>query len=340
MQQHPSCPRDFEIWVTEQIYQIVNASKKLLDTLEFSGFEITDDLVKSYLEISRNSAMSRIAERSSGDARVDVHLDTGELLRLNLEIREGKIILDFSGSSPTKATCLTEAAVFGTCFYAISQFYDFQNIANSGSFSALQVIKPIGCWLVGKYPTSTFRGMTCGVAAIQSAIDLALGSIQSKNERGLNCYCSVYVEARYGERVQLLEVNGGKGASISNPGATARISGLSIEQLEKNFPLKFLRAGHRHSLGGKGKFSGGRGLILKFELQDDLELSWLTEITKQKPKLTKNCSQGDHGEVILERDGKTLDLPPEGKQKFSKGDIISLCSGSGGGYGREATLIS
>lgn len=338
MQNHPACPPDFEKWVAEQIHQITSSSKKLLDTLEFSGFEITDSLVANYLEISRSSATQKIAERSSGDARVDIYLDTGELLRLNLEIHEGKIILDFSGSSATKTTSLTEAAVFGACFYSISQFYGFQSMANSGSFSSIQVIKPLGCWLVGKYPASTFRGMTCGIAAIQTAIDLALNSIQTKSEKGLNCYCPIFIEARFGKQTQLLEVAGGQGGSLSAHGEAARLSGLSIEKWEKTFPLKFLRAGHRQSLGGKGKFNGGRGLILKFEVQDDFEMSWLTDLTKQKPKLTKNCSHGDSGEIILERNGEVRELPPEGQQKFSKGDVISICSGSGGGYGREATL--
>ena len=339
MQMHPSCPPEFETWIEIQINEITESSKKILDVLEFSGFEVTDKLVQSYLEISRNTVMQKISERASGEARVDVHLDSGELLRLNLDIHEGKISLDFGGTSPSKSVALTEAAVYGACFHSISQFYGFQNIANSGSFSNLQITKPTGCWLVGKYPSATFKGMTCGIAAIKTAIDLALNQIHSKNEMALSSHCPLHIEFSANNRSQFLEIHGGVGANSLREGQSAKFHSLSIEEFEKNFPIKVLRADHRQSLGGKGKFNGGRGLILKLEIQGEIETTWMTDLTQNKSRLAKNCSHGDSAEVVLERAGQITELPPEGKQKFLKGDILSLCSGAGGGYGKETNTI-
>lgn len=335
IQSHPACPPHFKGWLKEQCQDLTTKAHKLLQAVELSGFTITAELIEDYLELCKNAAWQKINERSSGETRVDVVLDSGELLRILMEIHDGKITLDFSGTSNSKTVSLTESATLGACFYTLARFYGFEHIANSGSFSVLQLTKPTGCWLVGKYPAPTYKGMTCGVAALETALDLALSQVHQKGEKALSSRCSLRFDLKNESKNKVLTLPGGSGATPSAPGASAQTKAFSIEQLEKDFPVKVQRIDHRHSAGGKGKNPGGRGLIMKFEIRESLEASWMTDLTLHRPRISKNCTHGDVGEVSVERDGDVKILPVSGQQKFSAGDILTLCSGSGGGYGRE-----
>ncbi|AHZ86302.1 hypothetical protein Bb109J_c0960 [Bdellovibrio bacteriovorus] len=334
MQAHPACPPEFVPWLKTQVADLTAGAKKLVDAIELTGFTVTGELIEDYLRISKKAATKKISESASGEARVDVVLDSGELLRLNMEIQDGKISLDFSGTTAAKTVSLTESATYGACFHALSRHYGFTDLANSGSFSVLQITKPSGCWLVGKYPAPTFKGMTCGVAALQSAIELALAQIHHKQESSLGSHCALQFDLQSGSKHALLTLPGGEGAKASRDGVSAHLDAISLEQLERDFPIKVLRVDQRHSNGGKGKFSGGRGVVMKIEVCGELSATWMTDLTLHRPRLLKNCSHGDPAEVTLEQRDVAKTLPVLGQQKFAAKDILTLCSGSGGGYGR------
>ncbi|MGZ3773984.1 MAG: hydantoinase B/oxoprolinase family protein [Pseudobdellovibrionaceae bacterium] len=335
IQAHPACPPNFGPWLKEQCQDLTLKAKKLHEAISFAGFTITGELIEEYLELSKQTSIKKISERASGETRVDIVLDSGELLRMNMNIHEGHISLDFSGTTAAKTVSLTESATYGACFHAISRYYNFDHLANSGSFSILQLTKPTGCWLIGKYPAPTYKGMTCGVAAIESAIELALAQIHQKNERALSSHCALQFDLQNHNSNTVLNLNGGKGASSTSEGECAYVNAFSVEQFERDFPVKIARVDKRESLVGKGKFQGGRGVVMKLEFRGEAEATWLTDLTLYRPRLSKNCTQGDVSELIFESEGIHKNLPVLGQQKFGAGDILTLCSGSGGGFGKE-----
>lgn len=335
MAAHPACPPHFVEWLKEQCQELTQQGQKLVDVLEFTGFTITGELIEDYLELSRKTASQKVNERASGEARIDVVLDSGELLRLKLEIQDGQISIDFGGTSASKTVSLTESATYGACFHAISRFYGLEKIANSGSFSILQITKPTVCWLIGKYPAPTYKGMTCGVAAIETAIDLALNQIHQKNETAPSSYCPFNFEIQYNDHHTVLSIPGGRGANLHQDGACAQLHSVSIEQLERDFPVKILRVDHRPSSGGNDKHSGGRGLLFKIQAQAEFAATWMTDLTLHRPRISRHASHGDPGEISLEQEGIVKNLSVLGQSRFVAGDIVTLCSGSGGGYGKE-----
>lgn len=333
---HPACPANFDQWVREECRDLTQKAKRLIEAVELSGFTITGELLESYLELSKQTAQQRIGERSSGETRVDVVLDSGELLRVNMEIQDGKVRLDFGGTTGAKTLSLTESATFGVCFHIISRFYGFEHLANSGSSSVLQITKPSGCWLNAKYPAATYKGMTCGVAALKTALQMALAQIHFKGEQALSSHCSLQFDLKQGDQIVHLSLPGGKGASASRHGRNARTHAFSIENLESQFPVKIQTVQRRPSNSEiKNKLQGGQGMQVRIEVQGDLEASWMTDLTLHKPRISKNCSHGEAGTISWQSEGEIKTLPVLGQQKFSAGDIIILSSGSGGGYGKE-----
>lgn len=335
MQAHPACPPNFVDWLKEQTLELTRQGQKLVDVLEFSGFNVTGELIEEYIELSQKTAVQKINERASGEARVDVVLDSGELLRLNLEIQDGRIAVDFGGTCPSKNIALTDSAVFGACFYSLSHFYGFDTIANSGSFSILHITKPAGCWLIAKYPAPTYKGMTCGVAAIQTAMELALKQIHLKNETGISSHCPLNFEISYKNTHTVLSLPGGFGANAGEHGAYAQTKSVSIEQLERDFPIKVLRVDHRPFPEGVAKYKGGHGLEFKIEIRDDITATWMSDLTVNPPRLPKNRSHGMPSEISLGQQDTQKKLKIQGQQKFSQGEVITLLSATGGGYGKE-----
>lgn len=334
MQAHPACPAHFTEWLKKQVETLTVKAKSFHNAISLTGFTISAELIQNYISACKQVALQKISERASGEARVDVVLDNGELLRLNLEIHDGKVAMDFGGTSGVKTVVLTEAAAYGVCLHKISQFYGFQEFANSGSFSVMQITKPSGCWLMGKYPSSTYKGMVCGVAALKTALDLALAQIHSKQEHAIDSHCGLRFHLEHQGQEQLLVLNGGKAAASNQEGSCAEMQSFSVEQLERDFPVRILRIDQRNSEGGKGKRNGGRGLILKMEVKKEVQGSWMTDLTLFKPRLPKNCSAGDSCEVSLESKDTSVHLPPLGQKSFAASEILTLCSGSGGGIGR------
>ncbi|HWU43095.1 MAG TPA: hydantoinase B/oxoprolinase family protein [Bdellovibrio sp.] len=338
MQAHPACPSYFGEWIQNQFAEMIQRAHILIEAVELSGFEITADLIKDYLNLSKNLAKQKISENVAGETRVDVMLDSGELLRLKLEVHEGKISIDFSGSSAAKTLHLTESATYGACFYAISRYYGFADFANSGSFAVLQVTKPTGCWLMAKYPASISKGFVYGVAALQTAIELAFSAIHPKREKAWSCYSPLIVQMQKtaaSSSLMTMRLPGGTGASIDHNGVCGKIENISIEKIEREFPVKITSIQQRSLGENSNKFRGGQGLEIALEAYEDLEVSWFSELTMHKPRQTKNCTYGEPGALSLSSQGTEKKLSALGKQKILRGDVLTLCSGNGGGFGKS-----
>lgn len=333
MQAHPLCPPHFAKWVHEKCQEFSVASKRFIEAVEVSGLALTAELIEEYWRMSREMASQRISDRAYGEARVDYVLDSGELLRLNLETRDGRVIMDFSGTSGGKTVFMTETAAASVCFHAIASYYGFAEFANAGTLSLLQVIKPTGCWLMAKYPAPTFKGMTCGKAALQSSIELALSHIHPKKVTSISAHCPIFVEIKTSDRQNCLRLFGGQSGQQGRVGLDGSVCVSSIEQIERDYPVRISQINKRDSTGGIGKFSGGRGSLLRFEILKDLEINWLTDLTLYRPRLVRTCTHGDACEVTLERDGQIKTLPVLGKEIFKAGDFVTFASASGGGSG-------
>jgi N-methylhydantoinase B len=75
-------------------------------------------------------------------------------------------------------------------------------------------------------------------------------------------------------------------------------------------------------------------MVIKIEALADIEAHWLTDLTLHRPRIPKNCSYGDPCEVSLDQGEASKTLPVLGQHKVMKGEVLTLCSGSGGGFGR------
>jgi N-methylhydantoinase B len=132
---------------------------------------------------------------------------------------------------------------------------------------------------------------------------------------------------------------GGMGASPRGPGLSAVHVHMSnslntpAEALEHAYPVRIRRYAIRAGSGGAGRHAGGDGVRRDIELLADADVSLLTERRKAAPRGLAGGNDGAPGENLLIRGGAVSTLPAKATFQARAGDILSLRSPGGGGWG-------
>lgn len=148
------------------------------------------------------------------------------------------------------------------------------------------------------------------------------------------------IDPRTGDTFAYYEtVGGGLGAAPQGAGLSGVHSHMSnslntpIETLEHAYPFRVVHYGIRRETGGKGVHRGGDGLRRDIQLLTSGRVTLLTERRLKGPRGAAGGADGAPGENVLIRDGVEEKLP--GKVTFDalEGDVISIRSPGGGGWG-------
>jgi N-methylhydantoinase B len=138
-------------------------------------------------------------------------------------------------------------------------------------------------------------------------------------------------------------IGGGTGARPNTDGVSAIHSHMTntlntpVEALEYAYPLRVRRYALRDGSGGDGQFRGGDGIIRDLELLTDCQVTLLTERRKTAPYGLAGGEPGACGENILLRDGVESILPSKGTIELKPGDVLSIRTPGGGGYGVKSS---
>jgi N-methylhydantoinase B len=111
------------------------------------------------------------------------------------------------------------------------------------------------------------------------------------------------------------------------------------EALEHAYPFRVRRYEIRRGTGGEGappmgSHRGGDGLRRDIEILAPAEVTLLTERRETGPSGMQGGTAGRPGENIRIRDGKEEVLPGKVTFRTEPGDVISIRSPGGGGWGK------
>jgi N-methylhydantoinase B len=130
-------------------------------------------------------------------------------------------------------------------------------------------------------------------------------------------------------------LGGGQGASAAGPGPSAVHVGMSntlntpIESLERSTPLRIDRFALRVGSGGAGAFRGGDGVIRAYRATAPCTVTLLTERRRHAPRGVAGGANGAVGRNLL--NGETL--PAKCRVSLQAGDVVTIETPGGGGYG-------
>jgi N-methylhydantoinase B len=138
-------------------------------------------------------------------------------------------------------------------------------------------------------------------------------------------------------------IGGGMGARPTSAGPSALHSHMTntlntpVEAIEYAYPLRVLRYEIRAGSGGNGKYNGGEGIIRQIEVLTSCQLTLLSERRKFPPYGLNGGEPGKTGRNMLIRDDQEIPLPGKGSVELRAGDVLSIHTPGGGGYGVKSS---
>jgi N-methylhydantoinase B len=255
---------------------------------------------------------------------------------------------DFAGSSPQAAgsvnanyaIAVSATAYVFRCLLADDVPY------TAGLLRPIRVLAPAGTVVNALPPAAMAAG---NVETSQRITDALLGALaQAAPERipaassGTMNYLTLGgFDARAGKNFAYYEtIAGGMGASPAGPGESAVHTHMTnswntpVEALENQYPLRVTRYQIRRGSGGKGRHSGGDGVIREIELLTPCEVTILSDRRERGPYGLAGGGEGRRGRNSAYRSGRARAIAAKTNFQSRTGDILRIETPGGGGWGR------
>jgi N-methylhydantoinase B len=132
-------------------------------------------------------------------------------------------------------------------------------------------------------------------------------------------------------------IGGGQGASRKGSGPSGVHVGMSntlntpIEAFEMEYPMRVERYELLYESGGAGKNRGGDGVVRSVRVLEPASLSLLADRRRHPPRGAEGGEPGAVGENLLNDE----ELPPKVSRELKEGDVVTVKTPGGGGYGRS-----
>src|SRR5262249_42477707 len=149
------------------------------------------------------------------------------------------------------------------------------------------------------------------------------------------------VDPRTSQPVAYYEtVSGGMGARPTMDGLSGVHTHMTnslntpIEALEHAYPIRVVRYSLRSGSGGSGKFRGGEGVIRELRFLTKAQVTLLSDRRKFAPYGLQGGEPAASGANILIRSGGQREiLPSKFTTSVQSGDVLSIQTPGGGGWG-------
>jgi N-methylhydantoinase B len=106
-----------------------------------------------------------------------------------------------------------------------------------------------------------------------------------------------------------------------------------VEALEHAYPFRVTHYGIRRGSGGEGRHRGGDGLRRDLQILTSARVALLSERRHDGPAGAAGGSPGSAGQNVLIRGGLETPLPSKVTFSVEAGDVVSIRSPGGGGWG-------
>jgi len=275
-------------------------------------------------------------------------------IEVKITIKGDQAEVDFTGSAPQQQGSVNAvyAITLSAVYYVFRCLLSLDVPNNSGCLAPIKVIAPSGSVVNAVHPAPVAGG---NVETSQRIVDVLLGALSQAAPDQVpaasqgtmnNTLIGGWDGLRKRPFTYYETIGGGMGALPDQPGVSAVHSHMTntlntpVEALEYAYPFQVLQYAVRQGSGGTGRQPGGDGIIRELLLLGPAQASLLTERRTYQPYGLSGGSPGVRGENLLTRHGKTRKLPSKVTFDLQKGDILSILTPGGGGYGKIELDIS
>ncbi len=298
------------------------------------------ETVQSYMNFVQDNAEEAVRRAINllKDGSFSYAMDNGAEIKVTVTIdKENRsAIIDFTGTSPqinsnfNAPKAVTQAAVL----YVFRTLVDDNIPLNAGCLKPLEIIIPVGCMLNPTYPAAVVAGNVETSQTIVDALYGALG-VMAGSQGTMNNFTFGNQRYQYYETIC-----GGSGAGAYFDGTDAVHTHMTNsrltdpEVLETRYPVLVESFSLRPDSGGKGKHSGGDGVIRRIRFLEPMTANILSSHRLVPPFALNGGEPGEVGRNWIERqDGTQENLDSTATVEMQPGDVFVIETPGGGGFG-------
>lgn len=308
-------------------------------------------------DLSEAEMRAAIADLPDGVYEGEDFLDDGgpddepARIHVRIEIRGAEATFDLSGSADRLANfCNTTPFIARSAVAYAARILSGRTMQqNAGALRPLTIVTRPGSVLepgwksavaAGNHETS-MRVVDAVFRAMEHVIPERL-SAGGPATSGLLAFAEPMPDESWR---MLYEVHGGgEGARHDRDGAPAtrvhlaNTSNTPAEVIEANYAIRVERQAIRRGAGGKGRHTGGDGVIRSYRvLAPRMWLTTCVERTKIAPYGLLGGEAGAPYVITLERGGIVTPLPGKANLLLEGGDLVTIEGCGGGGFGAPAS---
>ncbi len=340
-----------------QLAALHTGSTRLLEIVERRGAAKTLAAMDALIEYADRLVAAGLGCIDDGtfvgeDVIEDDGFGSGPLpIRATLELSGSRLIIDFEGTSPqvpggvNAVAAITSSATRYVVRCIVEALLGEPLPAGGGSMSAVELRLPPSSLVNASLPASVAAGNVETSQRITDTLFRAFGQalpdlVPALSQGTMNNTTVGGIDPRTGEPFAYYEtVGGGMGAGPSADGLSGVHVHMSnslntpVEALEHAYPFRITRYEIRRGSGGAGLHRGGDGLRRDLQVLGPARVALLCERRERGPSGARGGEEGATGENVIIRDGQEERL--NGKATFwvEAGDVVSIRSPGGGGWG-------
>ncbi|MFS0516577.1 hydantoinase B/oxoprolinase family protein [Nostoc sp. UIC 10607] len=266
-------------------------------------------------------------------------MDNGAIIQVKVTISQENrsATIDFTGTSEqlnsnfNAPKAVTQAAVL----YVFRTLVDDNIPLNAGCLNPLEIIIPSGCMLNPIYPAAVVAGNVETSQTIVDALYGALG-VMAASQGTMNNFTFGNEQYQYYETIC-----GGSGAGIDFDGTDGVHSHMTNsrltdpEVLETRYPVLLESFSLRPDSGGKGKHSGGNGVVRHIRFLEPMTANILSGHRVVPPFGLNGGEAGIVGRNWIQRqNGIEENLDSTATVEMKPGDVFVIETPGGGGFGK------
>jgi N-methylhydantoinase B len=329
--------------------------QRLIELVSRYGIDQVEKYSKELLKYTERMTRKLISEFPDGEYAFEDYMDDDGInsdpvkIKVNISIQGDQARVDFSGSAPQQMGSINAvyAITLSAVYYVFRCLLSLDVPNNSGCLTPIEVIAPKGSVVNATHPAPVAGG---NVETSQRIVDVLLGALSKAVPQRIpaasqgsmnNTLIGGWDPEKDRPFTYYETIGGGMGARPTKPGISAIHSHMTntlntpVEALEFAYPFQVLKYEIRHGSGGKGKFPGGDGIRRDIQLQTPAQVSLLSERRNTKPYGLAGGGPGAQGKNIVIRGNDERELPSKGTFNLDPGDIFSIQTPGGGGYGKK-----
>ena len=341
--------------LTAQLRSLQRGADRLLELVQHQGLpavQVQMVELQAYAERRMRHALSELpaGRYEFADQLDDDGISPDPLpIRVAITIGAGRAHVDFAGTAPqtTGSVNANYAIAVSATMYVFRCLIPGDVPYNAGLLRPITIHAPSGSLVNALPPAAMAAG---NVETSQRITDVLLGAlalaapdrIPAASSGTMNNLSFGGTDPRSGQPFAYYEtIAGGMGAGPVNPGWSAIHTHMTnswntpIEAFEHQYPLRVTTYRRRIGSGGKGRQSGGEGLIRELEFLTDAEVTVLSDRRVQGPYGLAGGSAGAVGKNTL----NTRRIPAKSRFAVRPGDRLRIETPGGGGWGLPSAIM-